>query len=85
MSLLTSTVRFGLAPCGCLHESYRRHRVIRAWRCETHSNSYVLVEVLLPWMLRCDSCRKHWAKYRATFSDGVAFVLCEHCETPRPI
>ena len=79
---LTSPVRIGIDPCGCLHESLRRCRVLQLWRCPLHVECYVRVEAVLP-LRRCESCRRRWARYRMTFGDGAAWLLCFGCELPR--
>lgn len=81
---LTSTFPFGIQPCGCIHESYRRHRVLRIWRCGTHEDRFVRAEATLP-VRWCESCCQRRARYRMTFSDGVTFALCFGCELPRSI
>lgn len=82
MSVLTPTLRIGIAPCGCIHESTRRLRVITVWRCPTHDEWYAKVEALWP-LWRCESCRRRQACYRMTFGDGVSFRFCFECEPVR--
>lgn len=79
---LTSPVRIGIDPCGCLHESLHRWRVIQTWRCPRHDKRYVLVEAVLP-LRRCESCLRLRARCRLTFSDGEAWLVCLECEMPR--
>lgn len=78
-----SPIRVGIQPCGCIHESFKRYRVLRLWRCSEHSERYTLAEGLRSWFRRCDSCRVQRARYRVGFADGVSFALCEGCELPR--
>ncbi len=79
---LTSPVRIGIDPCGCLNESLRRWRVLQVWRCPRHDNRYVRVEAVLA-LRRCESCRRMRARYRMTFGDGEAWLVCFECEMPR--
>ena len=79
---LTSSLQIGIDPCGCLNESLRRHRVLQLWRCPTHEERYVRVEAVLP-LRRCESCRRRRGRYRMTFSDGAAWLVCFGCEMPR--
>jgi len=76
---LTSPLRIGIAPCGCLHESRRRQRLIEVWRCELHADFYRRVEAVWP-LRRCESCRRRPARYRIIFGDGAAWLLCFGCE-----
>lgn len=82
LNLLTHRLRAGISPCGCLHESRRRHRVIQVWRCPVHDDWYVRAEALWP-RCRCESCQTRRARYRLTFGDGVSFLLCFECEPVR--
>jgi hypothetical protein len=82
LDLLTPRLKAGISPCGCLHESLRRHRVIQVWRCSIHDDWYVRAEALWP-RRRCESCWTRRARYRLTFGDGVSFRLCFECEPER--
>jgi hypothetical protein len=82
LNLLTPRLRVGISPCGCLHESLRRYRVLQVWRCPMHDDWYVRAEALLPGR-RCESCQTRRARYRLTFGDGVSFLLCFECEPAR--
>lgn len=75
-------LRFGLAPCGCLHEYRCRQRVVEAWRCEFHVELYRRIESV--WSLRrCESCLRRAARYRIVFGDGATWLLCFGCEPAR--
>lgn len=80
--LLTPRLHIGIAPCGCIHETGRRYRWIRVWRCPIHDDWYTKVEALWP-RRHCESCQNRRARYRMTFSDGVSFLLCFECEPAR--
>lgn len=82
MTLLTPKLRIGIAPCGCIHEVKRHHRVLQMWRCPIHDDRYVKVETVWPWR-RCESCRLRRARYRMTFPGGVSFRFCFGCEPER--
>ncbi len=82
LNLLTPRLRVGISPCGCLHESLRRCRVLQVWRCRLHDDWYTRAEAL--WARRrCESCQSRRARYRLTFGDGVSFLLCFECEPVR--
>lgn len=80
---LTTQLRIGIAPCGCLHELRNRRRVIEVWRCPLHRGRYIRIESVWPWR-RCESCRRRRGRYRATFSDRASWLLCLECEPGRP-
>ena len=82
MTLVSLPLRIGIQPCGCIHESFRRFRVLRIWRCPIHEKRFVRAESMLP-VRWCESCCRRRARYRMTFSDGVTFALCFGCELPR--
>ena len=79
-----SPLRGATDPCGCFHESLHRWRVLRFWRCRLHYDRYVRAEVVFP-VRRCESCGRRRARYRVTFGDGAAWLLCPGCELPRSI
>lgn len=76
--MTASTVRFGIMPCGCLHES-PRDPVVLFWRCVSHADSYVRVRGVWGWR-RCESCRRAGARLRVTFSDGMSVRVCDRCD-----
>lgn len=79
---LTFPVQIGIDRCGCLNEWFRRCRVRQAWRCAMHEDRYVRVESVLS-LRRCESCLTRRARYRVTFSDRAAWLVCFECELPR--